>query len=141
MHDPCNLTRSMGIIQPQRNVIKKICPQFREMTPHGVHNYCCGGGSGFAIMQSNNFPEWRSLVSGRKKFAQILSAFGREELEPERNKYLCAPCSNCKGQIRDMLNYYDAWDRVHIQYGGLVELIVNAMTDVPEGFIEWDEFH
>jgi len=141
MHDPCNITRSMGIIQPQRNVIKKICPQFREMTPHGVHNYCCGGGSGFAIMQSNNFPNWRNLISGRKKFTQILNAFTHDELDPEKNKYLCAPCSNCKGQIRDMLNFYDAWDRVHIQYGGLVELIVNAMTDVPEGFIEWDEFH
>jgi Fe-S oxidoreductase len=140
LHDPCNITRSMGIIRPQRRVIKKICPQFREMTPHGVNNYCCGGGSGFAIMQSNNFPSWRFLVSGRKKFAQILNAFTREELDPGINKYVCAPCSNCKGQIRDLLTYYDAWDRVRILYGGLVELVVNAMTDVPEGFIEWD-FH
>jgi len=141
LHDPCNITRSMGIIEPQRRVIKKICPQFREMTPHGVHNYCCGGGSGFAIMQGANFPNWRFMVPGRKKFAQILNAFTKEELEPSLNKYVCAPCSNCKGQIRDLLTYYDAWERTHIQYGGLVELIVNAMTDVREGFIEWDEFH
>ncbi len=140
-HDPCNITRSMGIIEPQRRVLRKICPEFREMTPHGAHNYCCGGGSGFAIMQSNNFPNWRFTVPGRKKFAQILDAFTRDELDPGRNKYVCAPCSNCKGQIRDTLNYYDAWDRCHIQYGGLVELIVNSMTDVREGFIEWDEFH
>jgi len=46
LHDPCNLTRMMGIIQPQREVLHKICPQFREMAPHGVNNYCCGGGSG-----------------------------------------------------------------------------------------------
>ncbi len=141
MHDPCNITRSMGIIEPQRRVIRKICPQFREMTPHGVHNYCCGGGSGLANMQSNNLPNRRYTEPGRKKFEQILNAFTHEELEPSRNKYVCAPCSNCKGQIRDLLNYYDAWDRTHIQYGGLVELIVNAMTDVREGFIEWDEFH
>jgi len=141
LHDPCNITRSMGIIEPQRRVIRKICPQFREMTPHGVNNYCCGGGSGFAIMQSNNFPNWRFTVSGRKKFAQILGAFSKEELNPDLNKYVCAPCSNCKGQIRDMLTYYDAWEKCHILYGGLVELIVNAMTDVREGFIEWDDFH
>ena len=30
--------------------------------------------------------------------------------------------------------------RCRILYGGLVELIVNAMVDVPEGFLEW-EFH
>lgn len=140
LHDPCNITRSMGVIEPQRRVLRKICPQFREMTPHGVNNYCCGGGSGFAIMQSNNFPNWRFLLPGRKKFEQILNAFTREEYDNGVNKYVCAPCSNCKGQIRDVLTYYDAWERARILYGGLVELIVNCMSDVREGFIEW-EFH
>ncbi len=141
MHDPCNMARSMGIIQPQRRIMRKIAPKFREMTPHGVHNYCCGGGSGFAIMTSHNFPQWKYLVSGRKKFQQILGAFTREELDPSVNKYVCAPCSNCKGQIRDLLTYYEAYDRCRFLYGGLVELIVNAMPDVREGFIEWDDFH
>ena len=139
LHDPCNVSRSMGIVQPQRNVLKKICPQFREMHPHGVYNYCCGGGSGFAIMQSNNFPDWRMRISGRKKFGQILEAF-QDCIDPSINKYVCAPCSNCKGQIRDLLTYYDAWERTRIMYGGLVELVVNAMVDVKEGFHEW-EFH
>ncbi|MGD8393855.1 MAG: (Fe-S)-binding protein [Candidatus Eiseniibacteriota bacterium] len=139
VHDPCNIVRSMGIVQPQRRVLEKICPQFREMTPHGVDNYCCGGGSGFAIMQSNNFPDWRMQIAGRKKFAQILGAF-QDCISPDVNKYVCAPCSNCKGQIRDLLTYYDAWNRTRILYGGLVELVVNAMVDVREGFLEW-EFH
>ncbi|HUU03497.1 MAG TPA: (Fe-S)-binding protein [Myxococcota bacterium] len=139
LHDPCNFVRSMGIVQPQRRVLEKICPQFREMEPHGVDNYCCGGGSGFAIMQSNNFPDWRMRISGRKKFAQIINAF-EGKMDPSINKYVCAPCSNCKGQIRDLLTYYDAWNRHHILYGGLVELVVNAMVDVREGFLEW-EFH
>lgn len=137
LHDPCNITRSMGIVQPQRNILKKIAPRFREMTPHGVYNYCCGGGSGFAICSSLNFPDWRVRVSGRLKFRQILEAF-EGELGPETRNYLCAPCSNCKGQIRDLINYYDAWKRCGILYGGLVELIVNAMVDVREGFIEWE---
>ncbi len=137
LHDPCNITRSMGIIQPQRNILAKIAPRFREMEPHGVHNYCCGGGSGFAICSSLNFGDWRTRVSGRIKFRQILEAFS-DCIEPETRKYLCAPCSNCKGQMRDMLGYYGAWERCGILYGGLVELIVNAMVDVREGFIEWD---
>jgi Fe-S oxidoreductase len=139
LHDPCNVTRSMGIVEPQRTVLKKICPQFREMTPHGVHNYCCGGGSGFAICNSMNFAEWRTRVSGRLKFKQILDAFS-DQIGPETNKYVCAPCSNCKGQMRDIIRYYEAWDRCRILYGGLVELVVNAMADIPEGFLEWD-FH
>ena len=137
MHDPCNMVRLMGIVQPQRRIIKHICPQFREMTPHGVDNYCCGGGSGFAIMSGYNFQSWRNLISGRKKFEQVLNAF-QDDLSPETHKYLCAPCSNCKGQLRDMLFAYDAWEKCGILYGGLAELIVNAMVDVPEGFLEWE---
>jgi Fe-S oxidoreductase len=137
LHDPCNMVRLMGVVQPQREILQKICPQFREMEPHGVNNYCCGGGSGFAIMSGNNFPDWRFHVSGRKKLQQILDAFS-DCLSPKTPKYVCAPCSNCKGQFRDMLAYYDLWEQNRILYGGLVELIVNAMVDVKPGFIEWE---
>jgi len=138
LHDPCNLVRLMGVVNPQRDILKKIAPQFREMYPHGVDNYCCGGGSGFAIMSGNNFEDWRFHVSGRKKLEQILNAFSDCAADPEINKYICAPCSNCKGQFRDMINYYDLWNQYHIGYGGLVELIVNAMVDVEPGFIDWE---
>ena len=60
LHDPCNIVRQMGIVEPQREILRKIAPQFREMTPHGVDNYCCGGGSGFAIMNSYNFGDFRT---------------------------------------------------------------------------------
>jgi Fe-S oxidoreductase len=137
LHDPCNMVRLMGIVAPQRRILEKICPQFREMTPHGVENYCCGGGSGFAITQSTNFPDWRSAVSGRMKLKQILDAFG-DVPEPEIKKYVCAPCSNCKGQFRDMFEYYGVWKKSGILYGGLVELIVNAMVDLKKPFIQWE---
>ena len=48
LHDPCNVVRLMGIVEPQRQILRKISPQFREMEPHGPENYCCGCGSGFA---------------------------------------------------------------------------------------------
>ena len=137
LHDPCNITRSMGIVQPQRNVLKAIAPRFREMEPHGVNNLCCGGGSGFAVNSSMNFQEWRTRVSGRLKMAQVIDAFADTIDDAKTPKYICAPCSNCKGQLRDILTYYEAWPRIGAHYGGLVELVVNAMADVPEGFLEW----
>lgn len=137
LHDPCNMVRLMGIVEPQRRILRKIAPQFREMTPHGVENYCCGGGSGFAITQSNNFPDWRSAVSGRMKLKQTLEAF-HDVPGPEIKKYVCAPCSNCKGQYRDLFNYYSVWEKSGILYGGLVELIVNAMIDLKQPFIQWE---
>jgi Fe-S oxidoreductase len=137
LHDPCNMVRLMGIVSPQRKILSKISPDFREMAPHGVENYCCGGGSGFAITQSTNFPDWRSSVSGRMKMKQILEAF-KDVPDPEIKKYVCAPCSNCKGQFRDMFEYYGAWEKSGLFYGGLVELIVNAMADLEKPFIQWE---
>jgi Fe-S oxidoreductase len=136
LHDPCNMVRLMGVVEPQREILRKIAPRFREMEPHGVDNYCCGGGSGFAIMSSNNFSDWRLQVSGRKKLEQVMDAFS-DCLDPTIPKYVCAPCSNCKGQLRDLFSYWDIWEKHCILYGGMVELIVNAMTEVKPGFIEW----
>ena len=140
LHDPCNMVRLMGIVSPQREIIKEIVPEhrFREMAPHGVENYCCGGGSGFAIMQGNNFPDWRHHLTGRRKFRQILDAFKDEPMDQAHPKYVCAPCSNCKGQMRDIISYYDAWNKAGIFYGGLVELMVNAMVDAKPNYIDWE---
>jgi Fe-S oxidoreductase len=139
LHDPCNMVRLMGIVRPQREILQRICPRFREMTPSGVENYCCGGGSGFAIMSSYNFEDWRLSISGRMKLRQVLEAFA-DQPGPETKKYLCAPCSNCKGQFRDLFRYYSVWERSGILYGGLAELVVNAMSEIAKPFIQW-EFH
>jgi Fe-S oxidoreductase len=137
LHDSCNVVRLMGIVQPQREVIKAICKQpLREMAPHGVHNYCCGGGSGFAIMNSLNFGQWRDNVSTRVKVKQVLDAFN-DILDPAIDKYVIAACSNCKGTIRDAIKHYGLWDKYHISYGGLVDLMVNAMVDLPQPYLEW----
>ncbi len=137
LHDPCNMVRLMGIVQPQRDLLRAVSNNFREMEPHGVENYCCGGGSGFAITQDLNFPDWRHSLSGRAKMRQILDVF-HDVLDPETKKYVCAPCSNCKGALRDLFASYGLFDRCNVLYGGLVELIVNAMVDLDRPYIEWD---
>jgi Fe-S oxidoreductase len=140
LHDPCNAVRLMGVVQPQREVLKAIFPpgRFREMEPHGVKNYCCGGGSGFAIMSSGNFTDWKLKLSSRKKLQQILGAF-QDEMDPSVRKMVCAPCSNCKGAIRDILEHYEVFEKTGIWYTGLVELMVNAMVDQEEPFLEWPD--
>ncbi len=90
-------------------------------------------------MSNQNFSDWRHHVSGRKKLRQILQAFHGEPMDKEHPKYVCAPCSNCKGQIRDILAHYKATEKHGIYYGGLVKLIVNAMVDVKPNFIDFEE--
>jgi Fe-S oxidoreductase len=137
LHDPCNMVRLMGIVEPQREIVQAICPNFREMAPNGVKNYCCGGGSGFAIMPNLNFPDWRHNVAGRAKLRQVLDVY-QDIIGPEHKKYVCAPCSNCKGQMRELFSAYGLFERCNILYGGLVELIVNAMTDIKDPFLCWE---
>jgi Fe-S oxidoreductase len=129
LHDPCHMVRFLGIVKPQRNILREICPQFREMHPNGVYNYCCGGGSGFAIMNSMNFPEWRNKVASRMKLKQIFDAFGAD-LDPHSRKYVCAPCSNCKKTVSEALSYYNLADKYRIRCGGIAELVVNSMVGV-----------
>ena len=143
LHDPCNMVRLMGIIDPQRTILEHVVApgMFREMPNAGTGNYCCGGGSGFAVMNSQNFPDWRNNVASRTKARQVLEAF-KDVLDPSIPKYYCAPCSNCKGAARDaLMNHYGFKEKYNIIYNGLVELMVNAMVDIPQPFISWeDEF-
>lgn len=88
-------------------------------------------------MTRNNIDEWRANISGRMKLWQISEAF-KDCLGPETRKYICAPCSNCKGQIRELLEHNDLYTKNSFAYGGLVELIVNAMSNVQPGFIKWE---
>jgi hypothetical protein len=41
--------------------------------------------------------------------------------------------------IRDLLGQDSLGERYNIRYGGMVDLVVNAMTDLPKPFIEWEQ--
>jgi hypothetical protein len=88
-------------------------------------------------MDTLNFAQWRKAVSDRMKVKQVLDAFA-DVLDPAVPKYITAPCSNCKGTLRDAIGYYGLWEKYRIMYGGLVDLMVNAMADLPGGYIEWN---
>lgn len=134
LHDPCNLVRH-GVAEPQREVLRRLCPQFREMDPWAEQNYCCGGGGGLARIAAAR--DWRVEVSGRKKMEQVLDAFS-ECLDAGTRKYLCAPCGDCKVQLSALLDQHAPWDKNRILCGGLAELVVNAMTAVRPGFLNWE---
>jgi len=140
LHDPCNMTRNMGLIKPQRDVLDKVVPNWLEMTPNGVENYCCGGGSGFALMGSYGFKEWRTEIAGRAKWRQICDA-SRKIMSENSRIYLCAPCSNCKSQLRDVRGAFDSANMGHMAVGGLSELVVNAIPSVNGKLLAglWDD--
>ena len=42
------------------------------------------------------------------------------------------------GKILLCQRFYEIWEKFGILYGGLAELIVNAMVDIKQPFIKWE---
>ena len=123
--DPCNVSRNGGLWEEGRAIMKYIARDFRDMTPSGIYNHCCGGGGGFIPMG----PEFkkRRLESGRIKAEQI-KATGA--------KIVISPCHNCFDQIGDLNKEYNLGIKV-VQFK---EVITEAMI-IPEKFrpVETDD--
>jgi len=112
LHDPCNLVRHGGISEPQRRVLRRAVANLVEMAPHGVENYCCGGGGGqLAMSRYRN----RRLAAGRKKAEQIRGTGA---------KVVAAPCHNCIDQLGELNKEY----QLKVQIRTVAELVAAAIV-------------
>ncbi len=94
-HDPCNFSRSCGIVEEPRAILQASCADFREMQPNRAENWCCGGGGGLSAM--DDIREFRMNVSGKKKLEQIRATGARR---------VATACSNCKRQLTQLMEYH-----------------------------------
>jgi Fe-S oxidoreductase len=111
MHDPCNLVRNGGIIDEQRYILDQIANDFVEMTPHGVDNYCCGGGGGQLAMSEYN--ERRMGIGGRKA----------DQIKETKANIVVTPCHNCVDQLIQINSYY----KLNVQIKTLAEVVADAL--------------
>jgi Fe-S oxidoreductase len=111
LHDPCNLVRSGGVVDEQRFVLSKAVSDFVEMTPHGIDNYCCGGGGGQLAMSEYN--------ERRLKIAEIKAGQIRET----GAKVVVTPCHNCV----DQLSQINVLFKLNIQIKTLAEVVADAL--------------
>jgi Fe-S oxidoreductase len=87
------------------------------MTPHGVGNYCCGGGGG--TVSIDEIRGFRVMVGGQTKAEQI-KATGAH--------YVVTPCANCKKQVSEIIEDFKL-DAVRT---GLHDLFLQAIV-MPDG--------
>jgi len=111
-HDPCNIARSGWIVEQPRKIIRSFIKDFVDMTPNGVNNYCCGGGSG--TVSVDEIRRFRTSIGGAKK-AEQLRATGAQ--------YVIAPCANCKKQLREVIEDH----KLDMEVIGLHDLILKAI--------------
>ena len=114
-HDPCNQARSGGIIEEPRYILKNAVMDFREMTPNGINNFCCGGGGGALTM--SEFRD-RRLVAGKTKADQIRATGA---------KIVATSCHNCIDQLSELSRHY----KLGVRVVNLCELVANALVITP----------
>ena len=112
LHDPCNLVRWGGIIEPQRRVLRRVTADLVEMVPNREHNYCCGGGGG--MLSLDEYGE-RRIRSGKLKADQIRATGA---------SIVVSPCHNCADQLIEL-------DRVYglgVEVRSVVEMVYDALV-------------
>jgi Fe-S oxidoreductase len=111
-HDPCNQVRQGGIIEEPRYVLRHAVMDFVEMEPHGVENFCCGGGGGMLSM--TEFAKAR-IAAGKIKAEQI-QATGAE--------IVATSCHNCLDQLDEIKRHY----KLKVKIQNLSELTAAAIV-------------
>jgi Fe-S oxidoreductase len=111
-HDPCNQVRQGGVIEEPRYVLRHVVQDFVEMTPHGVENFCCGGGGGMLSM--SEFAKER-IAAGKVKADQI-AATGAE--------IVATSCHNCLDQLDEIRRHY----KLKVKIQNLSELTAAAIV-------------
>lgn len=115
-HDPCNQARSGGIIDEPRYILSKVVMDFKEMEPHGVDNFCCGGGGGALTM--SEFRD-RRLAAAKVKADQVSATDA---------KIVATSCHNCIDQLAEITKHY----KVRVKVQNLCELVANAIVLPPK---------
>jgi len=112
LHDPCNLVRLGGLLEEARFLLRQSVMNFIEMTPHGVENFCCGGGGGQLAM--TEFAP-RRLKAGEIKARQIKETGA---------KIVVAPCHNCLDQLLELNRVY----KLGVQLKTVCEVVAEALV-------------
>ena len=103
-HDPCQISRRGGAAADARFVLQDFAKDFREMTPTGNLNWCCGGGGGVqAIARAADL---------RHKVFRIKM----DQVEKTGAKTMVSACSNCRLTMDESKAHWK-WE------GGLASLV------------------
>ncbi len=110
-HDSCNLARTSGIYEEPRLILRAVAQNFREMTPNGLENYCCGGGGGLVALDEYYDKRMRA---GKPKAEQIRRTGATT---------VVAACENCRLQLGDLNSHY----KLNVGVTPLADLMVKAL--------------
>lgn len=94
-HDPCQIARNGGVIEPPRYILQHLTDNYRELSPEPAYNWCCGGGGGLVALGEDTL-DFR-MKSARVKVDQV---------KKTEAKILTTACENCHTQLSDLNKHY-----------------------------------
>ncbi|MET0065484.1 MAG: (Fe-S)-binding protein [Candidatus Thiodiazotropha sp.] len=115
-HDPCQIVRKGGVLEPPRNLLNMVASNFVDMNDNREMNWCCGGGGG---VSANERAEELRLKAFKRKKTQL------DELNVET---LVTACANCRLVIEEGLEAY----HMEMPVVGLTEMIAEHLVEDKE---------
>ncbi|MDH4109895.1 MAG: (Fe-S)-binding protein [Gammaproteobacteria bacterium] len=112
-HDPCQISRRGGATQAARDLLDGFATDFREMTPTGNHNWCCGGGGGVQAMS-------RAAGLRHKVFKLKM-----DQVEQTGADTMLSACANCRLTMDESKEHWH-WDK---DLGSLVEVLAEHIDE------------
>ncbi len=112
-HDPCQISRRGGATGAARELLADFAKDFREMTPTGNYNWCCGGGGGVQAMSR--------AAALRHKVFQIKM----KQVEDTGAETLISACANCRLTMDESKDHW-GWDH---GLDSLVEILAEHLDE------------
>lgn len=111
-HDPCQIGRRGGVVDPPRHLLNMVADNFIEMKETGTHNWCCGGGGG--VSSNERAEPLRRKVFSKKK----------SQLDEIGVTTLVTACANCRHMIDDGIDD----NHMNVKIVGLTELLAEHLA-------------
>lgn len=112
-HDPCQLARRGGVIEPQRALMKMVAKEFVEMPDAGYMNWCCGGGGGASAIEEGEPLRMQAFKVKKMQF---------EAVKPKR---VVTACANCRIVLEEGLEHY----QMDLPVVGLTEMVADHLVE------------
>ncbi len=115
-HDPCQLARRGGVLEPQRALMKMVAKEFVEMPDAGYMNWCCGGGGGASAIEEGEPLRMQAFKVKKMQF---------EAVKPDR---VVTACANCRIVLEEGLEHY----QMDLPVVGLTEMVADHLVEKGE---------
>lgn len=112
-HDPCQLVRRGGVVEPPRDIVKALGYDLIEMEDSGNFGWCCGGGGG--VISNTRANPLRFKVFEMKK----------EQFEETGAEHFLTSCGQCRITLTGGAKKFN-WDK---KIESLLELVADNMIE------------